>query len=88
MQEVVKKEVLKGLDHGIVYPIFYSKWVSLVQIVPKQIGITVIRDNKNKLISLESNLGGMSVLTIENSMQPLAKTTSLCLLWTIFGEVS
>ncbi|XP_074378157.1 uncharacterized protein LOC141719678 [Apium graveolens] len=30
MQEVVKKEVLKLLDVGIIYPIFDSKWVNLI----------------------------------------------------------
>lgn len=35
MMEVVKKEVLKLLDVGIIYPISDNKWVSLVQAVPK-----------------------------------------------------
>ena len=35
MMEVVKKEVLKLLDVGIIYPISDSKWVSPVQVVPK-----------------------------------------------------
>jgi len=30
MREVVKKEVLKLLDAGIIYPILHSEWVSLV----------------------------------------------------------
>ena len=50
LQEVVKKEVLKWLDHGIIYPISDSEWVSPVQVVPKKTGITVIRNDKNKLI--------------------------------------
>jgi len=50
LSEVVRKEVLKWLDHGIIYPIFYSEWVSLVQVVPKRTGITVIRNNKNELV--------------------------------------
>jgi len=36
MQEVVRAEVLKLLDAGIIYPISNSKWVSLVQVVPKK----------------------------------------------------
>ncbi|GAB2273056.1 hypothetical protein Dimus_039009 [Dionaea muscipula] len=36
MQEVVKKEVIKQLDLGIIYPISDSKWVSPVQVVPKK----------------------------------------------------
>ncbi|KAG9442239.1 hypothetical protein H6P81_018093 [Aristolochia fimbriata] len=44
LQEVVKKEVVKLLDAGIIYPISNSKWVSPVQVVPKKGGITVIKN--------------------------------------------
>ena len=36
MKEVVKKEVIKLLDAGIIYPIFDSSWVSPVQVVQKK----------------------------------------------------
>jgi hypothetical protein len=36
MREVVKKEVLKLLHAGIIYPVPHSEWVSLVQVVPKK----------------------------------------------------
>ena len=36
MKEVVRKEVLKWLDVGVIYPILDSSWVSLVQVVPKK----------------------------------------------------
>jgi hypothetical protein len=42
MKEVVKNEVIKLLDNGIIYPIFDSKWVSPTQVVPKTYGVTVI----------------------------------------------
>ena len=35
MREVVKKEVLKLLHAGIIYPVPNSEWVSPVQVVPK-----------------------------------------------------
>lgn len=38
MMEVMKKEVLKLLDTGVIYPILDNKWVSLDQIIPKTIG--------------------------------------------------
>ncbi|GKV04420.1 hypothetical protein SLEP1_g16575 [Rubroshorea leprosula] len=41
MQEVVKKEVIKWLDAGIIFPISDSTWVSPVQIVPKKGGTTM-----------------------------------------------
>ena len=39
MQEVVKKEVIKLLDAGLIYPISDSVWVSPVQVVPKKGGM-------------------------------------------------
>ena len=33
MHEVIKKEVLKLLHAGIIYPVPYSEWVSPVQVV-------------------------------------------------------
>jgi len=50
LQEVVKKEVIKWLDHGISYLISDSDWVSPIQVVPKVTGITVIRNDKNELV--------------------------------------
>ncbi|KAJ9543783.1 hypothetical protein OSB04_023490 [Centaurea solstitialis] len=50
MKEVVKKEVLKWLDAGIIYPIASSDWVSPVQCVPKKGGTTVVTKEKNELI--------------------------------------
>jgi hypothetical protein len=50
MREVVKKEVLKLLNTGVIYPITDSEWVSPVKVVPKKGGMTVIRNEKNELI--------------------------------------
>ena len=50
MKEVVRDEVLKLLDVGIIYPISDSQWVSPVQVVPKKSGITVVENEKNELI--------------------------------------
>jgi hypothetical protein len=36
MPEVVKKEVIKLLDVGIIYPVMHSEWVSSVHCVPKK----------------------------------------------------
>ena len=51
MREVVKKEVLKLLHAGIIYPVQDSEWVSLVQVVPKKGGMTVVRNEWNELIN-------------------------------------
>jgi hypothetical protein len=50
MRVVVKKEVLKLLKDGFIYPVSDSEWASLVQVVPKKGGMTVIRNEKNELI--------------------------------------
>ncbi|KAI4310899.1 hypothetical protein MLD38_035843 [Melastoma candidum] len=57
MKEVVKKEVLKWLDAGIIYPISDSNWVSPVQCVPKKGGMTVISNDKNELIPTRTITG-------------------------------
>ena len=36
MKEVVRKEVVKLLEVGMIYPISDSQWVSPVQVVPKK----------------------------------------------------
>ena len=50
MKEMVKKEVLKLLDVGVIYPIADSKWVSPTQVVPKKSGVTVVANENNELI--------------------------------------
>ena len=50
MKEVIRKEVLKWLDAGVIYPISDSSWVSLVQVVPKKGGTTVVVNEKNELL--------------------------------------
>ncbi|GJR32922.1 hypothetical protein Tco_1109154 [Tanacetum coccineum] len=50
IKEVVKKEVIKLLDAGFIYPIFDSPWVSPVQVVPKKGGMTVVKNEKDELI--------------------------------------
>ena len=49
MIEVVKKEIRKLLDVGVIYPISDSKWVSPVQVVPKKSGVTVVKNNENEI---------------------------------------
>ena len=41
MKDVVKKEIIKLLDVGIIFPILDSQWVSPVHVVPKKGGMTV-----------------------------------------------
>ncbi|CAH9104590.1 unnamed protein product [Cuscuta epithymum] len=57
MKEVVRAEIHKLLDSGIIYPISDSSWVSPVQVVPKKGGITVVSNDKNELIPTRTVTG-------------------------------
>ncbi|CAA7042895.1 unnamed protein product [Microthlaspi erraticum] len=57
LKEVVKKEILKLLDAGIIYPISDSTWISPVHCVPKKGGITVIKNDKEELIPTRTIVG-------------------------------
>ncbi|GJV21304.1 reverse transcriptase domain-containing protein [Tanacetum coccineum] len=50
IHDVIKKEVEKLLDAGLIYPISDSPWVSPVHCVPKKGGMTVIKNDENDLI--------------------------------------
>ncbi|KAL0416226.1 UNVERIFIED_CONTAM: hypothetical protein Slati_3454500 [Sesamum latifolium] len=57
MQEVEKKEILKWLAVGIIYPISDSMWISPVQYVPKKGGMIVITNEHNELIPTRTVTG-------------------------------
>ncbi|GKC94560.1 reverse transcriptase domain-containing protein, partial [Tanacetum coccineum] len=48
--DVIKKEVEKLLDVGLIYPISDSPWVSPIHWVPKKGGFTVVENDENELI--------------------------------------
>ncbi|GJR90905.1 hypothetical protein Tco_0214916 [Tanacetum coccineum] len=50
IHEVIKKEVVKLLDAGLIYPISDSPWVSPVHCVPKKGGMTIVKNEDNELI--------------------------------------
>ena len=57
MKEVIKKEVLKLLDVGVIYPIADRKWASPTQVVPKKSGVTMVANENNELIPTCVTLG-------------------------------
>ncbi|RVW42088.1 hypothetical protein CK203_116169 [Vitis vinifera] len=57
MQEVVRAEVLKLLQAGIIYPISDNPWVSHTQVVPKKSGITVVQNDKGEDVSTRLTTG-------------------------------
>jgi len=50
MMEVVKAEILKLLDAGVIYPITDSKWVAPIHVVPKKTRITLVKNKNDELI--------------------------------------
>ncbi|GJY74995.1 reverse transcriptase domain-containing protein [Tanacetum coccineum] len=50
VQDVVKNEIVKLLDSGLIYPISNSSWVSPIYVVPKKGGMTVVLNDTNELI--------------------------------------
>lgn len=57
MLEVVKKEIIKLYDCGVIYPISDSRWVSPVQVVPKKSGVTVVKNEENELVPTRIQTG-------------------------------
>nr|GEU66744.1 reverse transcriptase domain-containing protein [Tanacetum cinerariifolium] len=50
IHDVIKQEVIKLLNAGLIYPISDSPWVSPVHCVPKKGGCTVVENEDNELI--------------------------------------
>ncbi|GJS98062.1 putative reverse transcriptase domain-containing protein [Tanacetum coccineum] len=47
---MVKNEIVKLLDSGLIYPTSDSSWVSPIHVVPKKGGMTVVLNDNNELI--------------------------------------
>nr|GFB18705.1 DNA-directed DNA polymerase [Tanacetum cinerariifolium] len=50
IHDVIKKELEKLLNAGLIYPISDSSWVSPIHCVPKKGGMTVIKNDENELV--------------------------------------
>nr|GEW31371.1 reverse transcriptase domain-containing protein [Tanacetum cinerariifolium] len=92
IHEVIKKEVLKLLDAGLIYPISDSPWVSPVNYVPKKGGFTIVENEENELIPTRLVTGwredfsvfGNSFRTCLSHLDKMLKRceeTNLCLNW-------
>ncbi|KAL1213774.1 RNA-directed DNA polymerase-like protein [Cardamine amara subsp. amara] len=57
LKKVVKKEILKLLEAGIIFPISDSDWVSQVHVVSKKGGVTVMKNEKDELIPTRTVTG-------------------------------
>ncbi|GJY22647.1 reverse transcriptase domain-containing protein [Tanacetum coccineum] len=56
-QEVVKKEIMKLLDTGIIYLMVDSPWVSPIHRVPKKGSITVVTNENDELVPTRTVTG-------------------------------
>ncbi|KAI5313264.1 hypothetical protein L3X38_042438 [Prunus dulcis] len=75
LKEVVRAEVLKLLDVGIIYPISDSKWVTAIHVVPKRIGITVVKNEHKELVQTRP---AASYNQIAIALEDQEKTTFTC----------
>ncbi|GJU32045.1 reverse transcriptase domain-containing protein [Tanacetum coccineum] len=73
MQEVVKKEIVKLLDTGIIYPIIDNSWVSPIHRVPKKGGITVVTNKNNELVPIRTVTGWRVCIDYRKLNEAIAK---------------
>ena len=76
MKEVVRTEILKLLEAGIIYPIAGSRWVSHVHCVPKKGGIAVVPNDKNEATRKDHH----PLPFIDQMLERLSKHTHFCFL--------
>jgi len=57
MMEVVKAEILKLLDVGVIYPIMDNKWVAPIYVVLKKTGIILVKNKNDELIPTRISSG-------------------------------
>nr|GEZ24590.1 reverse transcriptase domain-containing protein [Tanacetum cinerariifolium] len=50
VQDVVKDEIVKLLDSGLIYLILNSPWVNPIHVVPKKGGMIIVLNDNNELI--------------------------------------
>nr|GFA18052.1 reverse transcriptase domain-containing protein [Tanacetum cinerariifolium] len=63
IHDVIKKEVEKLLDDGLIYPISDSPWASPIHCVPKKGGFTVVENEENELIPTRLVTGWRTTFT-------------------------
>nr|GEX53910.1 reverse transcriptase domain-containing protein [Tanacetum cinerariifolium] len=94
IHDVIKKEVNKLLDAGMIYPISDSPWVSPIDCVPKKGGMTVVANENNELIPtrlvtgwriLETRRKQLSHALMEPS--PTVACPLACVMLPVFGDI-
>jgi len=78
LKEVVRAEVIKLLDVGIIYPISDSQWVSPIQVVPKKSRVTVVTNENNEFVPARVQTDWRVCIDYRNSTPRLGKIIFLC----------
>ncbi|GJU93057.1 reverse transcriptase domain-containing protein [Tanacetum coccineum] len=79
IHDVIKKEVEKLLDAGLIYLISNSPWVSPVHCVPKKGGMTVVTNDENELVPTRLVTGWrVCYFQIPIDLKDQEKTTFTC----------
>ncbi|GJS32688.1 reverse transcriptase domain-containing protein [Tanacetum coccineum] len=73
IHEVIKAEVIKLLDAGLIYPISDSPWVSPIHVEPKKEGMTMITNEDNELIPTRLVTGWRIPLIPKTRRKPLSR---------------
>ncbi|GJT82224.1 putative nucleotidyltransferase, ribonuclease H [Tanacetum coccineum] len=74
VQDIVKAEIIKLLDAGLIYAISDSPWISPIHVIPKKGGMIVIINEKNELVPTRTVTGWRIPLALEDQ----EKTTFTC----------
>nr|GFC33151.1 reverse transcriptase domain-containing protein [Tanacetum cinerariifolium] len=82
--DVIKKEVEKLLDTGLIYPISDSPWVSPIHCVPKKGGMTVIKNDENELVPTRLITGWRVCIDYRKLNEATRKDHFLFLSWARF----
>nr|GFB98655.1 hypothetical protein [Tanacetum cinerariifolium] len=82
IHDVIKKEVEKLLDVGLIYPIFDGPWVSPIHCVPKKGGMTVITNDENELVPTRLVTGWRVCIDYRKLNEATRKVTSHFPSWT------
>ncbi|XP_057734070.1 uncharacterized protein LOC130949339 [Arachis stenosperma] len=76
--DVVKKDVTRLFDAGIIYPIFDSEWVSPVQVVPKKSGITTVKKDDGEVVTKRVQNACVYGTSFDCCLENLAKVLASC----------
>ena len=57
LKKVVKRKILKLLKVNIIYPVFDSRWISPIHLVPKKGEMIVMNNENNELIATMAVMG-------------------------------